>query len=476
MARERQRLRRGWWVVRAVRVAALAVMVGVVAATGSEDLSVARGATVSVDVGRSDAVACPSWRRSASWSPARVLSGGGRQFGPSRLAVAPAGAAIAAWGPGVTVSYRRVGGRFGPGRRLAGRTEEPGELDEGGTQIAFVVGQPVVAWAAHVHGARPPRFQLHVAVLSLPRLRVRSRSVVEVDRYTSFALAGSPGASGLLAWSNGAEVVTADVTERGLGTRRALGFRPDLINPPLAAAIDPHGGINVAVGGWSAQNASPSLTLLTRAPGRAVVTDQMLLPSYPGALRVARDPDGATALLWQRVLAPSTGPGVVERRVIEGVARGPDGDLAGSTLSTLAQPTDPPGFAADPRETPIAVWPTRSTAVAARGRQRRGRRLGSPQDHPQDSAAPARASRRARPSRPRRCHVQRDVRCSRRSHRVRRSGASVQHVPDPCCSRLHTRAATAWGSIHTCAITELWSRRPRAERPAMLPIVVSTSA
>lgn len=83
---------------------------GVLAATASQNgSSVARSPVRAAGVTPSAATSCPAWQRSRSWSPARVLSGRGRQFGEVTLAVAPSGEAIAAWGPGVIVSQRRAG-------------------------------------------------------------------------------------------------------------------------------------------------------------------------------------------------------------------------------------------------------------------------------------------------------------------------------------------------------------------------------
>jgi hypothetical protein len=472
MAGKRQRLGRGRCEVRAVCLAALTVAIGVVAAAGSDRVSAVRGATVGVAAGRSAAVACPSWQpRSASWSPARVLSGGGRQFGPARLAVAPSGAAIAAWGPGVTVSLRSAGGAFGRARRLAARAQEQGPGDQGGIQVGFADGRPIVAWT----DAR----RLHVAVASRHGTRFRE-SHLAVERSTSFSLAWSASRPALLVWSAGTEVFAAELTRRGLGRPDALGFRPNLMDPPLAAAIDPHGGASVAVGGWSAQNASLSLTLLTRAPGRAVVTDQMLLPGYPGSLRIARDRSGATALLWQRMVSPSTGPSVVDRLVIEGAARGPDGDLGRPrTLSTpAANPTDLPGFAADATGNAISVWVEalggswQLVAVERRAGRDWGRRRIVLKTQRRPHAPRIALDDRGRAA------AAFSATCGAHAAliSVRRSRAAAWHDPE---------IVAAWAGYipdsHSLGIdsrgvfTELWSRRPRAGGGLRsIPIVVAT--
>src|SRR5437867_230780 len=95
------------------RVVLYAVLAGALAVALSGAASeVARSPGGALELRRSGAPMCPAWRRSRSWSAARVLSRRGRQFRGATLAVAPSGEAIAAWGPGVTVSLRRAGGRF----------------------------------------------------------------------------------------------------------------------------------------------------------------------------------------------------------------------------------------------------------------------------------------------------------------------------------------------------------------------------
>jgi hypothetical protein len=206
----------------------------------------------------------------------------------------------------------------------------------------------------------------------------------------------------------------------------------------------------------------------------------MLLPAHPRSLRVARDRSGATALLWQRAVAPSTGPSLVERLVIEGVARGPDGDLGRRRmLSTpTANPTDLPGFATDAAGNAISVWAEalggswQLVAVERRAGRDWGRRRAVLKTQRRPHAPHVALDHRGRAA------ATFSATCGAHAAliSVRRSRAAAWHDPETVAAWAgYIPDSHSLGIDTRGVLTELWPRRPRAGGGLRsIPIVVAT--
>lgn len=409
---------------------------------------VARSADRASGVTHSAAPRCPTWQRSRAWSPAQVLSRPGRQFAWANLAVAPSGEAIAAWGNGVTVSQRRAGGRFGRGRQFATYA------NEGGPLVQFGDGRALMAWT--------DKRGLRLAVGSGRTGGFRTSEVV-LKQTPSITLAGGAGRPGLFVWSDGGSILAADVVGGQLRQSQPLPVNPNLLQPALGAAVDSRGGAIVVSSGWSSSSSSPFLTVIERPSGGEFGTPHnVLLPEYPGPVMAVRDAGGGAAVIWQRALALATVP-----RVVEGFSRSPGGDFGAPRLLSAAGAdiTSPPAHAADAAGNAIATWVEgegRAWRVMAVQRRAgadwgRTRTVLTSRRRPHDPLVALNERGQAA--------VVFGVACQRRSAlmSVLRTSSGTWRRPEVLAVWTgYLTASHSLGIDSRGALTELWSRRPRA--------------